>query len=691
MKQTWSCIILALIIGLMGQTAWAEDGSQAAVYNLGEMVVTGDKPGVKDMAITNDITSEEIKATNAKTVAEALQYVPGITVTTGVKNQPNISMHGFDSSKILILIDGIPYYETNYGKLDLNKIPASVVSKIEVIKGAPSVLYGANAEAGVINIITKQGTEKPWAEANVGFGENNTYIAEASHGAQIGVVNYWLSYSRQHTDGWRMSDDYDVHDGEVYHKPGNDPADKIEIEDGGFRDNSAYTTDALWTRVGLVPDEETQYFATFHYISSEYDMPANVDSVTIRNFGDEDPENFSKGFGKSDDNIDWGIDLSGKQKVNDILTVRGKLFYHNHQDVYVSYDDPVDYDDTIAHSKYKDYMAGGSLITDLDLLEWYTTRFSLHYRGDSHKERTSEKADYYDAFSYTGSVGMENEFRPIEGLTCILGASYDWFEVTKSDFLNDDGDEIDKPDTMDEFNPMVGLSYEFKDTTKLYGSIARKTRFPTLQYLYSGSSYNPDLEAEHSVNYTIGISRSLFDWLDASIEGFYSDISNWISRDYNEDGLDGDGQYQNEAEVVFSGAEINFKAYPMENLTLSLGYTYTIAKNKSDEAVTEHMVNIPKHKVDMGIDYLIPVVTTKLHLQGIYFGESYAEVPIEEGDDPEEKLHDYFILNGRVSKQFLEHFEGYVEVNNIFDKDYYSEESFPGRGRSFLVGLSAKI
>jgi iron complex outermembrane receptor protein len=489
------------------------------------------------MAITNEITAEEIKATNAKTVAEALQYVPGIVVTTGVKNQPNISMHGFDSSKILILIDGIPYYETNYGKLDLNKIPTSVVSKIEVIKGAPSVLYGANTEAGVINIITKQGTEKPWAEANVGFGENNTYIAEASHGAQVGVVNYWLSYSRQHTDGWRMSSDYDVHDGEVTRKPGKKTSEVIE--DGGFRDHCSYTTDALWTRVGLVPDQDSQYFATFHYIASEYEMPANVDEVKIFNFGDEDPDNFSKGFGKSDDNIDWGIDLSGKQKINDIMTVRGKLFYHNHQDVYVSYKDPDDYDDEIAHSKYKDYMAGGSLITDLDLLEWYTTRFSLHYRGDSHKERTSEKADYYDAFSYTGSVGMENEFGPTEGLTCILGASYDWFEVTKSDFLNDDGDEIDKPDTMDEFNPMVGLSYEFKDTTKIYGSIARKTRFPTLQYLYSGKSYNPDLEAEHSVNYTIGISRSLFDWLDASVEGFYSDISNWISRDYNEDGLDG--------------------------------------------------------------------------------------------------------------------------------------------------------
>jgi iron complex outermembrane receptor protein len=73
-------------------------------------------------------------------------------------------------------------------------------------------------------------------------------------------------------------------------------------------------------------------------------------------------------------------------------------------------------------------------------------------------------------------------------------------------------------------------------------------------------------------------------------------------------------------------------------------------------------------------------------------GESYSEVPTAQDPDvDEEKLHDYFILNGRLSKHFLEYFEGYVEVNNIFDKDYYSEESFPGRGRSFMVGISAKI
>jgi iron complex outermembrane receptor protein len=677
MKRTWPCIVIALLMGLMVPTAWAEEQSGAAVYNLGEMVVTGDKPGVKDMAITNDITAEEIKATNAKTVAEALQYVPGIVVTTGVKNQPSISMHGFDQTKILFMIDGIPYYETKYGKLDLNKIPASVVSKIEVIKGAASVLYGANAEAGVINIITKQGTEKPWAEANVAFGEHDTHIAEVSHGAQFGAINYWLSFSRQHTLGWRMSDDYDVHEGEFYLGKKYDH-DEI-FEDGGFRDNSGYTTNALWTRIGLVPNDDAQYFATFHYIDSDHGMPANVDEVAYK-------KGFSEGYGTDKDDIDWGIDLSGQQKLNDIATLRGKLFYHNHEDKYVSYTDTT-YKEEGDTSHYKDYIVGGSLFTDLDLFDWYTARFAGHYRGDSHKQRSSEEDPYESFFSYTGSVAMENEFRPIEGLTAILGASYDWFDVTKAEEENDGTvDEIDTPDIMDEFNPMVGLTYEFKDTTKVFGSVAKKTRFPTLNQLYKTETGNPDLTAEKTINYSIGVSRTFFDIIDTNLSYFYSDVTDYITRNSNTVG------YNNEGNVILQGFEIGATVYPMENLTISAGYTYTDAEDKSDDAYSDEVVDVPVHKIDVGIDYMIPVVLTKLHLQGIYIGQSYYQVPTaDEPDIDEEKLNDYFILNGRLSKQFLEYFEGYVEVNNIFDKDYYSEESFPGRGRSFMVGISAKI
>ncbi len=684
MKFFWNGLVLILFFGLSIPFAWAEEGAEATVYNLGELIITGDQSGVKDVAITNDITAEEIKAVNARTVAEVLQYVPGIAVTTGIKNQPYISLHGLSSSKVLILIDGIPYYETNYGKLDLNKIPASVVSKIEVIKGAASVLYGANTEGGVVNIITRQGAEKPWAELNLALGEHTTYLAEASHGAQFGMFNYWLSYSRQHTDGWKMSDAYDVRKGTVKHKPGK--KEVKEIESGGFRTNSASTTDALWTRFGLVPSEETQYFATLHYIATDHGMPANVDEVMV--FKD-----FSKGFGKDEDDIDWGLDISGSQYITDFLTLRGKLFYHNHQDVYVSYDDPVDLDREIARSTYADYMTGGSLFADMPFLPWYTLRLSGHYRGDSHKERDTAKEPYAHSFSYTGSVGMEHELFPVEGLTGILGISYDWFHVTKSEY-NSKGTikDNDKEDRLEEYNPMVALTYTWDDTTSLFASVARKTRFPTLSQLYTSKSGNPDLKAEHAINYSLGVQHTLFDGLDISLEGFYHDISNWITRDYNTDGKKGKGLYKNEGDVVIYGAEIGFRVSPIEDMTLNMTYTYTHARSHNDAAPTDKILDVPEHKVDMGCDYLIPVIATKMHLQGLYMGESYCEVPTAGNpNDEEEKLHDYVIFNARLSKEFMEYFEGSLEVNNLFDKDYYSEKSFPGRGRSFLIGLSVKL
>ena len=57
---------------------------------------------------------------------------------------------------------------------------------------------------------------------------------------------------------------------------------------------------------------------------------------------------------------------------------------------------------------------------------------------------------------------------------------------------------------------MIGATYTFPDTTKLFGSIARKVRFPTLSQLYGSSSGNLDLKAEKAINYTLGVSRLLF-------------------------------------------------------------------------------------------------------------------------------------------------------------------------------------
>jgi len=365
--------------------AMAAESNAEAPYNLGEIVVTGEKASVADVAITNVITAEEIKTYNSKTVAEALAFAPGITVTRGLKNEAEISVHGFSQEKTLFLIDGIPYYETYYGKLNLDQLPVDIISRIEITKNAPSVLYGANAQVAVVNIITQQGTETPTFHVQGDVGEDSTYDVSLSHGNQVGKVNYWISYNRRESDGWKLSDDFDP-EVAVRARKFMPNLDGIQ-EDGGRRENSDYEEDKFWARVGLTPTEQSEYFLSFHTLQSEKGHPLKTDEYRIFTREGDVPA-FST-FSRFENYNDWGLDLSGQHVLSDGLTLRGKLFYHDHEDEYVSYDSP-DYDTVIAKSTYKDSILGTSLFSDFSLADYHQGHISLHYKKDIHESRDDD-------------------------------------------------------------------------------------------------------------------------------------------------------------------------------------------------------------------------------------------------------------------------------------------------------------
>ena len=80
------CLFLIL---LFSGSVWAEDGETPRdfqEYTLGEIVVRGECPGVRQVSITTEVSPEEIEATHSQTVSEALTYVPGVQVTKGRKN-----------------------------------------------------------------------------------------------------------------------------------------------------------------------------------------------------------------------------------------------------------------------------------------------------------------------------------------------------------------------------------------------------------------------------------------------------------------------------------------------------------------------------------------------------------------------------------------------------------------------------
>ncbi len=129
----------------------------------------------------------------------------------------------------------------------------------------------------------------------------------------------------------------------------------------------------------------------------------------------------------------------------------------------------------------------------------------------------------------------------IKNLAVVAGVSYDWFDIKGSNY-NTKPIKIQEilPDNLitkqrqftHSFNPMGGLTYQIDKDTKLFTSVAKKTRFPTLQELYSSKGGNPDLKAEQSVNTTFGVNHAFGNLAWAELAYFYHDISDWITREF---------------------------------------------------------------------------------------------------------------------------------------------------------------
>ncbi len=158
---------LILLLG-MYQTASANQDQSEAKVTLGEVVVTasGQEERVARVpANVSVVTAEDIVNSTATNVAEILSTRSGIHVSdiSGNKRNYSVDLRGFGESTsqyILLMVDGRRVNLDDLSGADWNTIPLDRIARIEIIRGSRgTVLYGDNATAGVINIITKEGSD----------------------------------------------------------------------------------------------------------------------------------------------------------------------------------------------------------------------------------------------------------------------------------------------------------------------------------------------------------------------------------------------------------------------------------------------------------------------------------------------------------------------------------------------------
>jgi len=129
------------------------------------------------------ITAEDIEEKGYLNVAQAINSVAGISVTTsgGLGQQTSFFIRGADSGKVLVLLDGVRLNDpsTTNGTALLDSLTTSNIEQIEIIKGGTSSIWGSNASAGVINIITKEAKEGVHGTLGLSYGSFETKGAEA--------------------------------------------------------------------------------------------------------------------------------------------------------------------------------------------------------------------------------------------------------------------------------------------------------------------------------------------------------------------------------------------------------------------------------------------------------------------------------------------------------------------------------
>ena len=126
-------------------------------YDLDAMVVTATRTMKQIQEVPSSVsvvTAKDIENHNVTSVQEALQYMPGVYMDQS--SQGAISLRGFGSTNVLVLVDGVQQNDTYDGAVNYNSIPVENIERIEVVRGAGSSIYGGHAVGGVINITTKE-------------------------------------------------------------------------------------------------------------------------------------------------------------------------------------------------------------------------------------------------------------------------------------------------------------------------------------------------------------------------------------------------------------------------------------------------------------------------------------------------------------------------------------------------------
>ena len=197
-----AALALAFVAGLPGLRAGAQRPDTAT---LAPVVVTATRTPISSLAVpaTVDVISgDELRLRGITSLATALQSVAGVTIAQSGSfgGSTSIFLRGGESKYTKVLIDGVPVNDPG-GSIDLSTLTTDNVDRIEIVRGPTSVLYGADAVAGVIQIFTRRGEGAPHVVVTARAGTYGTTDADGTVLGALSNGDFSVGVARHDTKG----------------------------------------------------------------------------------------------------------------------------------------------------------------------------------------------------------------------------------------------------------------------------------------------------------------------------------------------------------------------------------------------------------------------------------------------------------------------------------------------------------
>ena len=626
------------------------------------------------------ITQEEIRESNARTVGELLENVPGVRINNdGGQGIKRVKIRGESAFHTLVMIDGQKIGEQKSMSGSPLLISPSEIERIEVIKGPASVLYGSEAIGGAINIITKKGGTKPIG-GELSAGMNTSASGKSASGSVYGSTNGW---------NYRLSASVED-DGEL-----KTPA--------GDMFNTYFTSRAASGFVSYDITADAQVGGRLEYYDLEFgssDVSGGYPYFTV-----DVPkwERYKAGVFAEvkiiSDNLvrvrtDAFYQRGNKSMVNTIGTRSGMRVSPLADNKLNQYGFSVQTDWRLGQNHY--LIAGYEFnYDDLDATSQMWMR--MPFPPGATFNKVSDKN--YDGYQMTNAVFASMETTLPFDLTANYGVRYTW---VKSEMDQDTWDTVSKsfPSLSDGkavFN--FGLLWNGIDDLTLRAAYSQGYQFPLLQNLYidtamgtssSTTLANPDLKPETSDNFELGARWSKHGVeLDATT--FYSDADDYIAVVALTGGTT--TQYQNIAKAKTWGLEMSASweidatgFEPYANLTW-------MRRQFNHNGMKTFKSGTPDFYGRYGVRWTGEY--NGLGLRTDVYGFTQTAMKTLENNDPDKELRyggaTTFNMTAGVSFGPEKQYSLDAGFYNIFDKKYQNEGSIYEPGRYFSIKMNARF